>query len=83
MYVLFIKECPLMNNRTQSPVIETPEDLGWALDYDQRAKAIFEKLPYSHRKEYVTWIESARKRETRARRVEQAIEMMIKGKLQI
>ncbi|MGA2908665.1 MAG: YdeI/OmpD-associated family protein [Terracidiphilus sp.] len=39
----------------------------------------FEKLSYSHRKEYVKWIEEAKKEETRQRRVEKALAMLKKG----
>src|SRR6185437_3339864 len=36
----------------------------------------FEKLAYTHRKEYAQWIEEAKKPETRTRRLEKAIEMV-------
>jgi hypothetical protein len=39
----------------------------------------FEKLSYTHRKEYCRWITEAKKEETRARRLEKAIEMLKKG----
>jgi hypothetical protein len=39
----------------------------------------FEKLSYTHRKEYCRWITEARKEETRTRRLGQAIEMLKKG----
>ncbi len=39
----------------------------------------FEKLSYTHRKEYVRWIEEAKREETRQRRLEKAIEMLKKG----
>lgn len=39
----------------------------------------FEKLSYTHRKEYVKWIEEAKKEETRERRVEKALAMLKKG----
>ncbi len=39
----------------------------------------FEKLSYTHRKEYCRWITEAKKEETRARRLEKAVEMMKKG----
>lgn len=39
----------------------------------------FEKLSYTHRKEYVRWIEEAKKEETRERRVAKAIDMLRKG----
>ena len=41
--------------------------------------AAFEKLSYTHRKEYVRWIEEAKKEETRERRVAKAIAMLRKG----
>ena len=39
----------------------------------------FEKLSYTHRKEYVRWIEEAKKEETRERRIAKAIAMLGKG----
>jgi bifunctional DNA-binding transcriptional regulator/antitoxin component of YhaV-PrlF toxin-antitoxin module len=39
----------------------------------------FEKLSYTHRKEYCRWITEAKKEETRLRRLEKAIEMLEKG----
>jgi len=40
---------------------------------------VFEKLSYTHRKEYCRWITEAKKQETRLKRLEKAIEMMKKG----
>ena len=40
---------------------------------------IFEKLSYTHRKEYCRWITEAKKQETRLRRLEKAVEMLQKG----
>ena len=39
----------------------------------------FEKLSYTHRKEYVRWIEDAKKEETRQNRIAKAITMLKKG----
>ena len=39
----------------------------------------FEKLSYSHRKEYVRWIEGAKKEETRQNRMAKAVAMLKKG----
>lgn len=36
----------------------------------------FNSLAFSHRKEYVQWIESAKKEETRTKRIEQAVEKL-------
>ena len=40
---------------------------------------IFEKLSYTHRKEYCRWITEAKKAETRLRRLEKAVEMLRNG----
>lgn len=39
----------------------------------------FEKLSYTHRKEYVRWIEEAKKEETRRNRMAKAVAMLRKG----
>ncbi len=39
----------------------------------------FEKLSYTHRKEYCRWITEAKKEETRSKRLEKAIEMLKQG----
>jgi hypothetical protein len=39
----------------------------------------FEKLSYTHRKEYCRWITEAKKEETRVRRLEKAVEMLKNG----
>jgi uncharacterized protein YdeI (YjbR/CyaY-like superfamily) len=40
---------------------------------------VFEKLSYTHRKEYCRWITEAKKEETRLKRLEKAIEMLKHG----
>jgi len=40
---------------------------------------VFQKLSYTHRKEYCRWITDAKKEETRLRRLEKAIELLKKG----
>lgn len=57
-----------------------PPDLKVALKSNKTAQAFFEKLSYTHRKEYVRWITEAKKEETRARRVAKTIEMLVAGK---
>lgn len=57
---------------TAPRVVEVPEDLAASLKGPLRG--VFDKLSYSHRKEYVTWIEQAKRPETRARRVQQTVE---------
>ena len=57
-------------------VLTVPAELKRVFKSDKEAKSAFEKLSYSHQKEYVKWIEEAKKAETRARRVEQAIQLL-------
>ena len=59
--------------------VEVPEALAAALAADPTARAKFEALAYSHRKEYARWIAEAKRAETRERRVAQAIEMIRAG----
>jgi hypothetical protein len=57
-------------------VLEVPDDLTAALAGDAAAAAAFERLSFSHRREYVQWITEAKKPETRARRVAQTLEKL-------
>ena len=56
-----------------------PLDLVKALGQNSLAKAAFDKLSYSHQKEYVAWIEGAKKIETRQTRIAKALEMLLNG----
>jgi hypothetical protein len=57
----------------QPRIIETPEDLQNALLENPIAYDLFRKLSYSHKREYVNWIEAAKKPETRERRILETI----------
>jgi hypothetical protein len=59
--------------------VEVPEALATALAGDTEARAVFDGLAFTHRKEYATWIAEARKDETRERRVRRALEMLRGG----
>jgi hypothetical protein len=59
-------------------VIEIPKDLMKELKKDKEAKAFFDKLSYTHRKEYITWVMEAKKEETRQNRIVKTIEMLRK-----
>ena len=50
--------------------VAIPDDFRRAMTNAQRR--IFDSLSYSHRKEWVLWIEDAKRPETRARRIEKA-----------
>jgi Bacteriocin-protection, YdeI or OmpD-Associated/Domain of unknown function (DUF1905) len=53
-----------------------PSDLSAGLDSDPDAKAFFDSLSFSQKRWYVEPIESAKKPETRERRVEKAMSML-------
>ena len=59
--------------------LDVPDDLNTALDANSDARARFDKLSYSHQKEYVEWIESAKKDETRQKRIASTIEKITQG----
>ena len=65
---------------TEPRVLEIPDDLTKALSQNEEAKAFFDKLSYTHRKEYVNWINEAKKEETRQNRLTKTIEMLKQGK---
>jgi Bacteriocin-protection, YdeI or OmpD-Associated/Domain of unknown function (DUF1905) len=60
--------------------VEVPEALAAALAADPGARASFERMAFSHRKEYARWVGEAKQEETRQRRVRQALEMIRAGK---
>jgi hypothetical protein len=60
--------------------VEVPGALAAALDGDPAARAAFDALAFTHRKEYARWVDEAKKEETRDRRVRQAVEMIRAGK---
>jgi hypothetical protein len=60
--------------------VEVPPALAQALDADTAAKARFDALAYSHRKEFARWIAEAKKDDTRERRVVQALQMLHDGR---
>ena len=55
-----------------------PADFARVLDADPVARAAFDGLAHTHKREHVLAIESAKGPETRARRIERAVEMLRK-----
>ncbi|MCA0336733.1 MAG: YdeI/OmpD-associated family protein [Actinobacteria bacterium] len=56
-----------------------PDEMTAVLASDSVAAQAFEKLAFTHRKEYATWVGEAKKPETRERRAAQALEMLRSG----
>ncbi len=65
---------------TEPRVIEIPAELKKAFRTEKEAKAFFEKLSYTHQREYVTWINEAKRDETRQNRIVKTIELLKKSR---
>ncbi len=62
---------------TEPRQVEIPQDLKDALQDHPQALAFFLQLSYTHQKEYVRWIEEARRVQTRQSRVAQTVEKLL------
>ena len=63
---------------TEPRVVEVPAELKQAFKTAKDAKSLFAKLSYTHQKEYVNWINEAKRQETRQNRIAKTIEMLKK-----
>jgi hypothetical protein len=61
---------------TEPRVVKVPPDFQQALDQEPVAKAVFQKMAYTHQREYVHAILEAKREETRRNRIAKAIEML-------
>lgn len=55
-----------------------PDDLAVALA-DARVRELFDRLSPSHQQEYVSWVEEAKREETRKTRVGRTVELLKEG----
>lgn len=53
--------------------VVVPEDLAVALGQDTQAREFFDALAYTHRKEWVRWVEEAKRAETREARIAKTV----------
>ena len=60
--------------------VEIPSDLQIALQAEPTAQALFNRLSFTHQKEYVLWITEAKREQTRLARIMRTIEMLNTGK---
>ncbi len=61
-------------------IVIVPDDVQELLNQNEKAKEFYDKMSYTHKKEYIRWIEEAKKEETRKRRKIKMIEMLLEGK---
>jgi hypothetical protein len=67
----------LMERDEKPRTVAVPPAIKKALAKEPKAKAIFDKMSFSHQKEYVKWITDAKKPETMQRRLEQLIPKLL------
>jgi hypothetical protein len=60
--------------------VETPPELEEALTRSKTARAFYDSLSYTCRKEYARWVGEAKRSETRERRAARALEMLEGGR---
>lgn len=61
----------------ESPVLEDlPRDVANAIEAEPQAKAFFEEIAPFYRKNYLRWIEEAKRPETRAKRIAEVVNLL-------
>jgi bifunctional DNA-binding transcriptional regulator/antitoxin component of YhaV-PrlF toxin-antitoxin module len=70
----------ILEKDTEERIIEIPNDFNELLKENPDLSKFFESLSFTNRKEYIRWIESAKKEETRKNRLDQCIEKLINHK---
>jgi uncharacterized protein YdeI (YjbR/CyaY-like superfamily) len=68
--------------KTPAPLPEMPADFAAALQGVPAARRTWDAFSPSHRREYLDWILGAKRAETRAKRIAQAVEWLAEGKSQ-
>jgi uncharacterized protein YdeI (YjbR/CyaY-like superfamily) len=59
--------------------VKLPADLRAALGNAPEAKAAFAQLSFTHQREYVEWVDEAKRAETRARRIASTVDRVASG----
>jgi uncharacterized protein YdeI (YjbR/CyaY-like superfamily) len=74
------KTPPARKKAAPKPPPDVPADLAAALKKNAKARKGYEAFPPGAQREYVEWITEAKREETRASRLAQAVEWMAEGK---
>jgi Domain of unknown function (DUF1905)/Bacteriocin-protection, YdeI or OmpD-Associated len=61
-------------------VVNVPEELEKLLTKSAKAKLFFDSLSFTNRKEYAVWIASAKKEETKVKRLKEILPKLLAGK---
>lgn len=65
---------------TEERIVEIPEDIRILFNDNEKVAKLYNSFSYTKRKEFIRWIENAKKPETRERRKQRMIEMILEGK---
>ena len=71
---------PAKAPKAPKPEISMQNDFAAALASSAKAQATFDSFPPSARREYLEWVVDAKRPETRAKRIAQAVEWLAEGK---
>jgi len=69
----------VMELDTAPRTVTVPPELKKVLAKNKRAQALFDKLSYTHRKEFARWVTEAKRPETRAQHLAKVIPMLLRG----
>jgi hypothetical protein len=73
------KERPIFEYAdSKTKTIYLPEDLAAAFKKEKKLEEYFNSLAFSHRREYIEWIVTAKKEETRKQRIQGTLERLAK-----
>ena len=67
-------------SRARRAELAMPKELAAVLKETPKAQACFDTLPPSCRREYIEWISTAKREETRQRRLQEAVAMLSAGR---
>ena len=81
----YIKESVAVNAKgfkreVKNKNVEVPADLQQALSKNKTAANFFDNLTYGYKKEFVEWVTTAKREETRADRITKIVEMCKEGR---
>lgn len=87
--IAYLKEAMLLTQKAvskkssakQKKELTVPEDLLAALETDSKAAETFNNFSYSNQKEYVEWLEDAKRESTRNKRLNTTLEWLQEGKV--
>ena len=79
--ILIAKETGVWNLNTRPQMsLDIPSEFAEALAQNEKARENFDKLSPSYRKQYIYWIGTAKRLETKKKRIEESIALLAEGK---